>query len=115
MTWAQAEAAIEKGLLASIESSFDILERDIKSEAPVDTGASKAGYKVVGTITGGNKGYALVNYVVNDDGSSYIPGLWAGYAGPGGPGSQQLPLGHWPTVARWYKQDLSRIIQQTTF
>ncbi len=115
MTWAQAEAAIEKGFLDSIERSLDVLSRDIKSEAPVDTGDSKAGYKVVGTIDGPNKGYALVNHVVNDSGKPYIPSLWAGYYYPNGPGSKQLPLGHWPTVKTWYTQDLLRIIKDTTF
>ena len=90
MTWEQAEASILASLDNVLDNSVTELTQNIKMEAPVDTGKSKAGYQKI-TVS---NGYAMINQVFAPDGFNYVEQLWFGW-------SQQLPQGHYPTLIKF--------------
>ncbi len=98
MTWAQLEAKITSEVDRAIKDSIGELQVNIKSEAPVKSGKSRAGYRMVQTPGG----WAMMNNVTGANGAQYIPKLWFGW-------SQQLPQGHWPTVLVWRYDLIQRI------
>ncbi len=93
MRWEQVEAELSDTMATILMHSMATLTYDIKNEAPVDTGRSKAGYKLEKIPNG----WQLVNRVKAVDGFDYVEKLWHGW-------SQQLPQGHYPTFHRWQNQ-----------
>ncbi len=119
VTWDQLAGSIEETLDTTVHRSIQMLKTDIQEDWPVDTGRSKAGWRVEEI----NSGWAVANNVKasqttpsssslapalpshlgGDD--SYVPTLWNGRQGPG-VGSLQLPLGGDPIYQRWLEQTL---------
>ncbi len=75
-----------------IKDSVGELTAQIREEAPVASGKSRAGYKMTKT----DKGWAMTNDVTGDGPGNYnyVVGLWNGL-------SRQLPQGHFPTLIKW--------------
>lgn len=80
---------IVKSASRVIKKHAGYLRDDLKSEWPVKTGASRAGWRVVKK----GHGYAVRNNVKSPEGYDYVPGLWYGR-------SSQMPLGGDPILAR---------------
>ncbi len=103
MTFDQFKTLAKTKLDRTIKDSVGELTVQIRDEAPVKTGKSRAGYTLVQTPGG----WAMINTVTGANNQPYVPKLWFGW-------SQQLPQGHFPTVDRW-KYTLKQAIENTTF
>ncbi len=87
VTWDQLNASITEGLDQAVHDSMDELKADIQEVWPIDTGASKAAWKVEEQPSG----WAVTN---NLDYSAF---LWEGLPR----GSKQLPYGGDPIFQSW--------------
>ncbi len=130
----QLEQAIEDALNETVKRAITVLKTDIQEQWPVDTGRSKAGWKVQET----SNGWAVTNNVkavreepdvpvfvtaglppapdfLTDSAGfddSYVPILWNGRQGPG-IGSTQLPMGGDPIYQQWLIQTLKPMLFYT--
>ncbi len=95
ITWGQLPKVVEQATMKIVRKRSQLLKADLVAAWPVKSGASRAGWKVIGN----QHSSAVVNRVVSPEGYDYVPNLWRGLP----LGSRQLPNGGDPIVRRHAK------------
>ena len=105
ITWEQLPGVVAVSTMKIMRKRSRLLKNDLVAVWPVRSGASRAGWKVIGN----QYSSAVINRVISPEGYDYVPNLWMGLP----LGSKQLPNGGDPILrrhAKALKKDLKRMV-----